>query len=193
MTKSFKYRVSNINEFLRESFGQSLFEVIIALGVIALILTSVVFLSTRSVTTSDYAQKRSEATQLAAETIEWLRLERRDWNDFRFFVSTGGYIRDYQRVWCLVDLSFNWPPSIPAYCSPVDYISGSEVYRREAEFSCYETTWGLPNPLGGVNCSDPNRVNLISVKVRIYFGDSQGKERRVNSDTYFVDLKEQSP
>ncbi|HLC83619.1 MAG TPA: hypothetical protein VJI69_07300 [Bacteroidia bacterium] len=61
------------------SSGQSLFEVIIALGITALVLVGVISLSTVSVRNSGFARNDAVATKYAQEGLEWLR-EQRDEN-----------------------------------------------------------------------------------------------------------------
>lgn len=56
--------------------GQSLFEVVFAVGMVALILTAIVLLSTRSIKTADFSQNRAMAGKYAQEATEWFRLQR---------------------------------------------------------------------------------------------------------------------
>lgn len=56
--------------------GQSLFEVLFAVGISALILISVISLSTQSVRTGDFSKNNASATKYAQEAIEWVRQQR---------------------------------------------------------------------------------------------------------------------
>jgi type II secretory pathway pseudopilin PulG len=63
--------------------GQSLFEVIFAVAIAALVLLAIVSLSSRSITTSDYSKNNALATKYALEATEWLRQERdTSWSSF---------------------------------------------------------------------------------------------------------------
>lgn len=70
--------------------GQSLFEIVVAVGIIALIMVVVVSLSTSSVKTSTFARNKTEANKLAQDAIEWLRSERdTNWNVFNTNTNTS--------------------------------------------------------------------------------------------------------
>ena len=56
--------------------GQSLFEVIIAVGLSALILSGVVSLAATSVRNSSFTRNNAQATKYAQEAMEWLRGQR---------------------------------------------------------------------------------------------------------------------
>lgn len=73
-----KSNVSSINKL-----GQSLFEVVFALAITALILTGVVSLSAMTIRNSDYSKNNALATKYAQEAVEWLRGQRdTDWTTF---------------------------------------------------------------------------------------------------------------
>lgn len=92
--------------------GQSLFEVVIAIAVAALIMTGVASLATKAVRDATFARNKTQATRLAQEASEWLRTERdADWDTF---VTQVGYN-------CLGSLS--WVGS----CSVTDTIFSREV------------------------------------------------------------------
>jgi len=64
--------------------GQSLFEVMFAVGIAALVMIAIVSLSTRSVKNSDFSKNNALATKYAQEGIEIVR-QRRDsmgWDGF---------------------------------------------------------------------------------------------------------------
>lgn len=69
--------------------GQSLFEIIFAVAIAALIMTAVVVLSTDSVRNSSFSRNQTLASRLAQEAHEWLRSERdSDWTTFAGRVGT---------------------------------------------------------------------------------------------------------
>src|SRR3989304_3745944 len=63
--------------------GQSLYEVVFAIGIAAIIITGVLVVSTTSVRNSTFSKNNSQATKYAQEAMEWLRAERDvDWAIF---------------------------------------------------------------------------------------------------------------
>jgi len=102
--------------------GQSLFELIVAVGVAGFVLISLMSLAVRSVANSTYSKNKSLATRYTQEGMEWLRaLRDADWDDFVSLASRP-------RV-CLNSLSAN-PPSGSCGSST---ISGT-VFSREVDF-----------------------------------------------------------
>jgi len=82
--------------------GQSLFEVVFALGIAAIILIAIATLATSSVRNSNFSKESVTGTRLAQEVTEWLRQERdRDWSAFAARANAIG------RTWCISALS--WP------------------------------------------------------------------------------------
>lgn len=99
--------------------GQSMFELLVAVFVIALSLTAVVSLVTTSIGNTTFSRDRSVAAKSTQEAVEWLRAERdADWGVFRTRGSAGG------SRYCLPDLSWH---SGQGTCSPM---SGTAL-RRE--------------------------------------------------------------
>lgn len=101
------------------SGGQTLFELIIALGVTVLIVTGIIRIVTISLSNAAFAKNQAEATRFAQEGAEWIRLERdKGWDDF--------FSRSNQ-TWCLKDLT--WSRASP--CGQDEVISGT-MFSREA-------------------------------------------------------------
>lgn len=74
--------------------GQSLFEVILAIAVLALVLVGIVSLATSSVRNSTFSRNKTLGSKYAQEASEWLRSERdkgRDAFIARESVSGGKY------------------------------------------------------------------------------------------------------
>ena len=99
--------------------GQSLFETVLALGVIGLVLTAIVALTVKSISGSSYSKNNTLASRYAQEATEWLR-NQRDTLGFSLFKANAVGSR------CLKDL--NWTGS--AECQQVDNISGTILYRK---------------------------------------------------------------
>lgn len=72
----------------KKELGQSLFEVVVALGFIALIITSVVSLARFSLRNSEFAKNNALATKYAQGATEELRQMRdEDWDTFLIYAS----------------------------------------------------------------------------------------------------------
>lgn len=144
-----------MTKFCKKSLlrGQSLFEVVVALALISVVLTSVVALAVTSIKNASFSKNNAQANRYAQETIEWLRIERdRNWTNFANR-SVGGN----GRVWCLPSLS--WPDS-DGSCAANQVIPGT-IFLREVRLV-----------LG---------VNLINVAVTIRWNDSSGTRSVVNN------------
>lgn len=144
--------------------GQSLFEVVIALAISALIIVTLVALVSAAIRNSTFSKNKTLAARYAQDATEWLRGERdTDWDALSSRSSAGDGI-----TWCLTTLA--WPASAGS-CSG-NFIGGTEFER--------EITLSYPNPL------DPSNIQAdISIK----WSDSQG-EHEVRSATNFGDWRE---
>lgn len=105
--------------------GQSLFEVILAISISAIILIAIVSLSVRSVSTSSFARNNTLATEYAQEGIEWLREQRdADWTNLiektdanfgeKSFSSSAAEIPDtiFERF-LTIELTDEFPQFVP--------------------------------------------------------------------------------
>jgi Tfp pilus assembly protein PilV len=73
--------------------GQSLFEVVFALGVIGIVMVGIVALATTSIRNASFSRNQSVATRYMQEGVEWLREQRDlDWDTFRSYAGN---------TWCL--------------------------------------------------------------------------------------------
>ena len=72
------------------SKGQSLFEVLFAIAIAAIILVGVVSLSSSGVRNSAFSRNKTLATRFAQETTEWIRRERDFTNDWTAFSAHAG-------------------------------------------------------------------------------------------------------
>lgn len=136
--------------------GQTLFELVIAVGVAVLVVTGIVALVTLSLRNANFARDRAQATRYAQEALEWLRSERNNgWNTFYSRVPTSP-------TWCLNTLSWSSPGS----CGSGSVITGTKFVRR-AVFSVVEA----------------NRS--VSAQVLVSWTDSQGAHQS-KVDTIFT-------
>jgi type II secretory pathway pseudopilin PulG len=86
-----KNKVKDIKPGSLTVIGQSLLEVVVAVGISALILVAVASLAAGSVRTSSYNRNNAQATKYAQEALEWLRTQRdEDWDTFASYSSTSG-------------------------------------------------------------------------------------------------------
>lgn len=101
-----------------DTTGQTLFELIIALAVTALVVTGIIKVVTISVRNAAFAKNQAESTRLAQEGLEWLRVERDSgWDAFATRSNS---------TWCL--LSLDWSKQRP--CRESEKIS--DTFSREA-------------------------------------------------------------
>ncbi len=128
----------------RES-GQSLFEVVIALGVMTIILVSLVILAALSINNATFSKNKTLATRLSQETIEWLRTERdTSWDAFATHAGTP--------TWCMPTLA--WSAGYVGSCTGSSYIQET-ILQRQLTFTII----------------DPNTVEA---SVRLFWVDAQG-------------------
>lgn len=125
--------------------GQSLFEVIFAIAIAAIILVGIVALAATSVRNSSFARNQSLATRYVQEASEWLRAERdADWTAFSAKSSAVS-----GTDWCLSSLS--WPGS-SGNCGPP--ITGT-IFARETKL-IEETT------------------EIVRAEINVVWNDAQG-------------------
>lgn len=98
--------------------GQSLFEVVLALGVMTAIMVGIVSLAAGAIKNSIFSKNKTLAARYAQEATEWLRRERD--TDFTLFAahSPGTY--------CFENLN-GWPAGT---CGSSDNITGTILYRE---------------------------------------------------------------
>lgn len=144
--------------------GQSLFELVVAIAISALVIVAIVSLTTNSIQNSSYSKNKTLAATYAQEATEWLRGQRDA--DINLFV-----IHSTTPSWCLQQLEFTQPTADPASLC-LGKISGT-VFRRWVNFNV--------NVQGG--------KNVIEADVVVYWVDSQGSHE-VKSVTNYADWRE---
>ncbi len=141
------------------SNGQSLFEVVVAIGIAALVLVGAVSLSTMSVRNSTFSRNDSVATKFAQEGSEYMRQQRdTDWD---------GFITNY--------VSKSQPVCLNATFS-TSSCSLSTPYSRSMTFKCNYTNPVLPTPGPSISCSD-STVNVVDSYVTVSWTDGQGTHK----------------
>jgi len=163
--------VKQINKGLKILYfkkGQSLFEVVVAVGLSALILISIASLATKSVSNSSYTKTNAQATKYVQEEIEWLRSQRDySWNGFISSIVSGGCDS--------TDTTMSWG-------SVCDIDS---LFKRTANFVCkyYDISTGSESSLA-CNSGSEN-INIVEVDVLVSWSDSSGNHQ-VGSFTRFT-------
>ncbi len=142
--------------------GQSMFEVVMALFIMALIIVGVVFLSTNSIANSAFSRNKTIAGRYSQEAVEWLRGQRDSDPSLFITYATG--------TWCLTSLSFTTSPHVA--CSSANFISGT-IFRRQVVFTEDGST------------SD----TIIKAEVTTSWTDSKGTHT-AKSITEFTDIRE---
>lgn len=107
------------------SQGESLVEIIIAIGIVTLVITALISAVTVSMANVQYARNKAQATKYAQEAIEWLRSQRDDlsWTQFVSHASSGG------TKYCFSSLDF----TLPGVCT-TQLISGT-IFARDVTLS----------------------------------------------------------
>jgi len=136
--------------------GQSLFEVVVALAISAVIIIALVSLVSNSIRNAVFSKNSTQASLRAQEAIEWIRGERD--NDTAVFL-TNVQIPTY----CLVALNWNQTGS----CQSDDLVTGTN-FIREVNFSL----------------STISGKTLVQADVTISWTDSQGVHEVKNSTTF---------
>lgn len=138
---------------MKHQSGQTLAEVVVAIGVIVLLVTGLIIGTSVTLKASQYGRGRSQAVQYAQEAVELARnLRDAGWTSF---LTYGGVT---PRTWC-VDKSGTWtaqsgscPPNIDAF------------YTRQVTF-----TWIDPNMKTDVVVSWRDGNKTYTVPITTYF------------------------
>lgn len=143
--------------------GQSLFEVVLALGLATLIIVAIVSLATSSVRNTSFSKDKTVATRYAQEITEWLRGQRdEDWDVFStniLFCPTPPHVQ------CFDELI--WGDC--GACSSTELIENKFI--REISFTSVA-------------------ADSISVEIKVSWSDSQGLHE-VRSSTILTDWRSQ--
>ena len=140
--------------------GQSLFEVVVAIGVIAIVIVGIVSVATSTIRNTSFTRNKALATRYTQEAIEWLRGQRdTNWVTFHTNADTP------PRIYCLDTLS--WTNS--GVCGASETIGGDTILLRQVAFS--------------------NIVPAeITANVTVSWTDSQGTHQ-VTTSTVFTDWR----
>ena len=101
--------------------GQTLFELVAAIAIGVIIVTSIVAAATLSLGNSNYSKNQANATRYAQEAQEWLRAQKD--SSWATFSSKSGAT---PQTYCLSSLS--WPSA--GACGASNFISGTYFIRQ---------------------------------------------------------------
>ncbi len=141
--------------------GQSLFEVVLALGLATLIMVALVALVTSSIRNSGYSRNKTYATRYTQETLEWLRGQRDD--DWEAFSVNYLFCPTPPHVQCLDTLAWGNCDT----CSDTEFINN--IFKREVSFSDIA-------------------ADSVTVEITTYWTDAQGIHE-VRSSTILTDWR----
>lgn len=103
--------------------GQSIYEAVVALGLISLVLFAIVAIAGISVKGGSFSKNTTLATRSSEEVFEWLKKQKdENWEDF--------YSKTQDTVWCFTDLSW----SLDEKCGSNDFVLETEL-KREVYFT----------------------------------------------------------
>ena len=149
---------------MKSQRGQSLFEVVMALGVIAVITVGVVSLSVNAIRNAAFSKNKTLAGRYAQEATEWLRSQRD--TDFKAFYDHATVFTTY----CLPALG--WSITRSCNSSDSEKITGTPLFRLIS----FSTT------------TISGKV-VIQADIKVYWTDAQGYHE-VRSATSFTDWRQ---
>ncbi len=139
--------------------GVSLLEVILTLAVSAMILTSIVSLTSKSVSTSTLSRNKAQANRYAGEAVEFVRTQK-EFNGWSIFFNA---IKDSSdgsttgpEIWCLTTLAFN----INHECTASDVI---------------------PNTMFKRTLTVTGDSNVLDINVKVEWTDEKGTHETFSS------------
>jgi type II secretory pathway pseudopilin PulG len=144
--------------------GQSLFELVVAIAISALVIVTLVSLATNSIRNSSYSNNKARAATYTQQATEWLRGQRdNDIVMFKTYTAVPAY--------CLQDLGWTHPASNPVSDCSIK-INGT-IFNRWVTF----------------NTSLQGGKTVIEADVVVSWIDSQGSHE-VKSATNFSDWRQ---
>ena len=159
---------------MKTNKGQSLFEVLIALSIMAVIIVGLINVTTISVRNTTFSRNNSAATRYAQEAAEWLRGQRdAGWNTF---VAQGTV-----KVHCLDTLTWSNINNCNTTSTPPEQIPNTPFF-REVDIDCYRNAGGAV-----VLCSDAS-ADTLQANITVRWVDAQGSHT-VSTPTQFTNWR----
>lgn len=162
--------------------GQTLMEIVFAVGVLALIGIGIVSLSTSAVRNNDFSETNTEANKFLQEGTEWVeQLKTDSWQNIWPHSGGGAQGKHY----CISDFQSNWSQeaktNIPYYCdtppATPQYIPGTTYYRN------------MHLVRVDLDGDALNGNESIKVNMNIVWDDSKGTHS-VGTTTYLTDWED---
>lgn len=114
------------NNLIADVKGQSLIEVIVAIGIVTLVLAGLVSAVTFSLSNSQFARNKALATKYAQEGMEWLRVQRdANWYSFNQMSPDSG------SLYCMSTLPATVTTLPPGVCNTLVIDDTYDIFRRE--------------------------------------------------------------
>lgn len=114
-------------KLIKNTNGQSLFEVIIAIGITSIILVAIINTAILSVRNTSFSRNKTLASRYSQQASEWLRSQRdENWTTFSANSNT---------TWCLKDLDWTRARS----CNDSDNITATP-FKRELTLTNISTS-----------------------------------------------------
>lgn len=138
--------------------GQSLFEVVVAIAISALIIVALVSVTSNSIQNSSFSKNKSLAATYAQQASEWLRGQRDSNTDTFVSFATRG-------TFCLPDSPLtnnSWTLNRP--CNSNDLISGTPFLREVS-----------------LSVDTQNGKDVVMADVKVSWQDSQGQHEVLDS------------
>jgi type II secretory pathway pseudopilin PulG len=148
--------------------GQSLFEVVVAIAISALVLVVLVSLTRNAIQNAMFAKNKTIAGNYAQQASEWLR-NQRDSDVENFF-----YTYAIQPNWCLPALAWDHSVAVPtdatSGCAALGYFIPGTIFVRWVAF-------------------DTSIANNVRAVVTVVWEDTKGTHEITNT-TVFTDWRE---
>lgn len=149
--------------------GSSMLELILALAVSLVIVTTIASVVTVSLRNSLFAKKQSEATRFAQEGMEWLRASKEtDWDVFYGKSSAGG------TSYCINSIPPPWPAT--GACTGTSFIANT-IYFRELKMTNKDLIPAAPGN------------ESVEAEVTVSWEDGKGRHTTSKLTTQFTDWK----
>ena len=153
--------------------GQTLVEAVVALGIVLMVITALVVITTTALNRSKLVEERLQAQKYSQEGIEWIRAEK-DNNDWADFLGRLGPPWGIPKTYC-----FNVSPIPAAWpaeggCGDYDL---ADIFMREAALNVVE-----PND----NCQSGPNSKCIEVKMTVSWQEG-GRTHTSEQTTYLTD------
>lgn len=145
--------------------GQSLFEVVVAIAISALVIIAIVSLASNSIRNAAFSRNKNQAASLAQQLTEWLRIQR-DTNIDTFITN----VTPSPKTYCFSDLTW----SRARLCGASDFVIGTSLFARQGVFTL---------------TTSPQGKTVIEADITVSWTDSQGYHE-VRSATNFTDWRQ---